>query len=107
MTSSLRPRNISKLHSLIVLLMTSLIGGGEGAWQDGIQPLIRVSQLGTLPVQNWLRINDILVPERLHFLQKKHPSENVMIPLLEDRKSAFLDIVVVKYGHICVVLIFS
>ncbi|GFX52063.1 hypothetical protein TNCV_4653921 [Trichonephila clavipes] len=47
MTSSLRSRNISKLHSLIVLLMTSLIGGGEGAWQDGIQPLIRVSQLGS------------------------------------------------------------
>ncbi|GFT36961.1 hypothetical protein NPIL_91701 [Nephila pilipes] len=46
MTSSLRSRNISKLHSLIILLMTSLIGEGEGSWQDGIQPLIRISQLG-------------------------------------------------------------
>lgn len=38
----------------IYLQVTSLISGGEGAWQDGIQPHIRVSQLDESDLQRFL-----------------------------------------------------
>ncbi|XP_055954178.1 semaphorin-1A-like isoform X4 [Argiope bruennichi] len=60
MTSSKRSLNIIFLasrcqrHCLIIFLMTSLIGGGEGTWQDGIQPLIRISQLEESDLQRFI-----------------------------------------------------